>query len=433
MIPFHILERAYNTPLMITAEKWSAIMGVVGRGQLDLSGLAGRLDAELVESAAVPVARKPVLHSGEKGVAEIPIIGSLVARGSGTGRGSGLLSYQTLKRQLVAAVENPTIGAILLDCCSHGGEVGGCFALADLIRDVNGYKPVWAHINESAYSAGYALASAAGRVLLTPSAGGGSIGVFMAHLDKSARFDKDGEKITYIFSGAKKIDGNPAGPLEKRVREELQAKVDALRGIFAAKVDTFRGLKEGAALATEAGVYMGSELIEAGLADAIASYDEARNELSAKINGHRRKTPMTTKQRMAALIAANEDSAEALAELGLKTEEQVAAMVAERLEGEKTTMQATIEQVKADADAQVQAAVEGIVQVYDACKMAGVEGLFAALLGEGVRTPEAAAPLILAEKAALDGKTRIESSVGAEAKKGADFVEYMRQKHSPTA
>lgn len=433
MIPFHILERAYNTPLMITAEKWSAIMGVVGRGQLDLSGLAPHLSADLAESAAVPVARKPVLNAGKKGVAEIPIIGSLVSRGTGTGTGSGLLSYQTLKRQIMAAVEDPAIGAILLDCSSHGGEVGGCFALADLIRDVNGYKPVWAHINESAYSAGYALASAAGRVLLTPSAGGGSIGVFMAHIDKSAKFDKDGEKITYIFSGAKKIDGNHAGPLEKRVREELQTKVDALRGIFAAKVDAFRGLKDGSALATEAGVYMGDDLVKVGLADGIASYDEALEELSAKINGQRRKSTMTTKQRMAALIAANEDSAEALAELNLHTQEQVEAIVAERLESERAAMQTTIEEAKAEVEAKVQAAVDGVKNVFAACKAAGVPELFAVLLDDGVMTAEAAAPLIVAEKAAIDGKTRIESNVGAEVKKGADFVNFMRQKHSPKA
>ena len=432
MIPFHVLGRLYNTPLLITPEKWCAIATAVSRGILDTSPVGLSLDNDLLIKAAVPTSRPSGASRG--GIAVIPVVGSLVARSSGFSGDSGLRSYQAIKRDLTAAMENPEIGGILLDVDSHGGEAGGCFAVADLIRqEISGVKPIWAHINEASYSAGYAIASAADRVLLTPTAGGGSIGVFMVHTDKSGKFEKDGVAHEYIFSGAKKIDGNPNGPLEKRVREELQAKVDALRGIFAAKVDTFRGLKEGSALATEAGVYMGEDLVKVGLADGIASYDEALAELSAKINGQRRKSTMTTKQRMAALIAANEDSAEALAELNLHTQEQVEAIVAERLEGERAAMQATIEEVKADVEAKVNAAVDGVKSVFAACKAAGVPELFAVLLDDGVLTAEAAAPLIVAEKAAIDGKSKIESNVGAEVKKGADFVKFMREKHSPKA
>ena len=432
MIPLHVLERVYNTPLLITPEKWCAIASVLGRGTIDLTPLQSSLDNDLLIKAAVPTSRPSGASRG--GVAVIPVVGSLVARSSGFSGDSGLRSYQAIKRDLAAAMENPEIGGILLDVDSHGGEAGGCFAVADLIRQkISGVKPVWAHINEASYSAGYAIASAADRVLLTPTAGGGSIGVFMVHTDKSEKFKQDGVAHEYIFSGAKKIDGNPSGPLEKRVREELQAKVDALRGIFAAKVDAFRGLKDGSALATEAGVYMGEDLVKVGLADGIASYDETLEELSAKINGHRRKKPMTTKQRMAALIAANEDSAEALAELHLYTQEQVDAIVAERIDSERASMQATVDQDKAEIEAKVGEAIAGVKHVYAACAAAGVQELFSVLLDDGVVTADAAAPLIVAEKAAIDGKTRIESHVGAEVKKGADFVEYMRKKHSPKA
>jgi capsid assembly protease len=432
MIPFHVLERAYNTPLLITPEKWCAIASVLSRGTVDFTILQTSLDENLLIKAAVPTSRPS--GASRVGVAVIPIVGSLVARAAGFSGDSGLRSYQSIKRDLTSAMENPEVGGILLDVDSHGGEAGGCFAVADFIRQqISGVKPVWAHINESSYSAGYAIASAADRVLLTPTAGGGSIGVFLVHTDKSGKFEKDGVAHEYIFSGAKKIDGNPNGPLEKRVREELQAKVDALRGIFAAKVDSFRGMKEGSAMATESGVYMGEELVKVGLADGIASYDETLEELSAKINGQRRKSPMTTKQRMAALIAANEDSAEALAELNLHTQEQVEAIVAERLEGEMAAMQTTIDEVKAEVDAKVGAAVDGVKQVLAACHAAGVPELAKMLLDDGVLTIESASPLILAEKAAIDGKTKIESNVGAEVKKGADFVDFMRQKHSPKA
>lgn len=435
MIPINVLARAYNTPLMITPEKWAALMGVIGRGQIDLSILQQQLNAELVEEAAVPTSRSPQVAGADRSVAVIPIIGSLVARGSGTGTGSGLLSYQTIKNELMKAVENPGIGAIMLDAASHGGEASGCFAIADLIREINGYKPVWAHINEAAYSACYAMVSAAGRVLLTPTAGGGSIGVLMAHVDKSAKFEQLGEKTTYIYSGAKKIDGNPNGPLDKRVLEELQARVDTMRDIFATKVDEFRNLKPGTAKATEAGTYMGNDLIEAGLADGIASFDDAYKELSEKINSSRRKKTMNTKQRMAALIAGNDDAVEALAELGY-----VACDVSEKATAELDLIKAENEQLKSiaekaeeDAKAKVEATISGALEVVSLCNESGIQAFAEVLLKDKVITAAAAAPLIIAEKAALDGKTRVESGVGAEVKKGAEFVDFMRKKHSPQA
>jgi len=53
-------------------------------------------------------------------------------------------------------VNDPQVQGILLDIDSPGGEAGGVFELAQRIRAASTLKPVWAHANDSAYSAAYA-------------------------------------------------------------------------------------------------------------------------------------------------------------------------------------------------------------------------------------------------------------------------------------
>lgn len=425
MIPLNILSRAYNTPLMITPEKWSALMGVVTRGQFDLGAMHEHLDAGLVASAARPMPH--VSQDGGSGIAIVSVCGSLVARSSGFSGGSGLRSYASIKNDINSALSDPEIGGILLDIDSHGGESAGCFALADFIRDASGRKPIFSYINESSYSAGYAIAAATERIYAGPTSGGGSVGVFMVHVDKSKMFEKEGVAYEYIYSGAKKIDGNPNGPLDKRVRGELQEKVDALRSIFAGKVDLFRGLKEGSALSTEAGVFMGQELIDIGFADSLATFDDALNELRASITNRQigRKPNMTTKQRMAALIENNEDAPAALAELGWVKAEAMQASV------EPVDVSAMVaEGIKEQAVGMREAFVAEVTSIAAMCALAGIPDLAVALLQDGVVTAEAAKPLILAEKAAVDGKVKIASTVGPESKKPNNFVEFMQKNHS---
>ena len=416
MIPLNILARAYNTPLLLTPEKWAALIGVVSRGSFDLNGMAG-LDEVALASAFNPTPR-PAMEGGE-GIAIITVAGSLVARSSGFSGGSGLRSYASIKRDLQAVLNDDGIGGIMLDLDSHGGEVAGCFALADLIREASSRKPVFAYVNEAAYSAGYALAASAQRIFVSPTSGGGSIGVFMAHTDKSKLFEKEGVAYEYIYSGAKKIDGNPNGPLEKRVRDELQARVDTLRDLFAERIDAFRGLKAGTAKATEAGVFMGQELIETGLADELATFDQALSSLSATIN-HRQggKRTMTTKERMAALIESNDDAPQALAELGFFPKDQ--AQTAEQVDVSALVEAAVEEKVTA-----VVAEIEGISTL---CTMAGLPEMATMLIKDRLLTVEAAKPLILEEKAQRDA-VQINSTVGPEVKKTNNFVEFMRQQY----
>jgi ClpP class serine protease len=147
--------------------------------------------------------------------------------------------------------------------------VAGVFDLADRIRALRSTKPVWAFVAEHAFSAGYALASQADRILLPRTGAVGSIGVVVMHADLSGQLDQDGLRVTLVHSGQHKIDGNPYGPLPAAVRNDIQREIDMLRVLFAETVAAGRAgrLSQEAALATEAATYRGAEAVAAGLAD----------------------------------------------------------------------------------------------------------------------------------------------------------------------
>jgi ClpP class serine protease len=106
--------------------------------------------------------RKPYRTTSD-GTAIIPIIGSLVNRGSFMDVLSGILSYEILKRDIGMAASDKAVKAIVLDIDSPGGEAVGAFEAAEVVADAAKVKQVTAVANGLCCSAAYAIASAATR------------------------------------------------------------------------------------------------------------------------------------------------------------------------------------------------------------------------------------------------------------------------------
>lgn len=274
----HIAARAVNRALLVEpgyARTWFSAMGE----RMHMSALVDA-QGQVVAAADMPAiagaygrrSDSGKLYSVQNGVAIVPVEGTLVHKSGYVGSSSGMMGYDGLEAQLKAAMADPTVRGILLDIDSPGGEVAGVQELARIIGAST--KPVWSHANEMAASAGYWLASAADRVLLTETAEVGSVGVLMAHADRSGQLASDGIKVTLIYSGARKVDGNPFGPLPDDVRADLQDDLDGLRNTFASSVATHRGLTTDQVLATEARLYRGQAAVDQGLADQVMSFDE---------------------------------------------------------------------------------------------------------------------------------------------------------------
>lgn len=302
---FHaqIAQRAFNTPLLVEPSKAMAFLAglgprITGR-QLRLTGMD--IADEDLTRAALP-ARAGILTNGlaeqiqrngqlpyalVEGVAVIEISGVLVHRGAWIGQSSGQTSYEGIAAQLAAAAADPLVGGIALEIDSFGGEVAGVFDLADAIRAARSAVPVWSFVAEHAFSAGYALASQADRIILPRTGAVGSIGVVVMHADLSGQLSDAGVTVTLIHSGAHKVDGNPYEPLPDPVRERTQNEIDGLRSLFAETVGAGRGrrLTAEAALATEAECYRGAEAVAAGLADEVSDPASAFAAFTALVNG----------------------------------------------------------------------------------------------------------------------------------------------------
>ncbi len=229
----------------------------------------------------------------ETGIAMVPVIGPLVARGDWITDLLGAMSYGDLTASIASAFEDTSARAVMLEIDSPGGEVGGLFDLVERIAALKAGtgKPVWVVASESALSAAYAIASTADRLYVTRTAEVGSVGVVAVHIDESVADAMAGLKWTLIHAGAKKIDGNPHEPLSGTSYADIQADVDALHAEFVRLVAKNRGLAAEAVRATEAGIYRGLSGVEIGFADRVGTLDRALADLTSSLNTARAAAP----------------------------------------------------------------------------------------------------------------------------------------------
>ncbi|MBF0626106.1 MAG: S49 family peptidase, partial [Magnetococcales bacterium] len=270
---------------MVSPARLEAILSVIG-GRIGIEGAGFAPDIP-------PPAASDGLIITPNGIALVPIHGTLAKRVGAVEAASGLTGYAAVEEMILDAATDPAVRAILLDIDSPGGEVGGVFDLAAMIREARQSKPVWA-VADDAFSAAYLLASAAERIYLPQTAGVGSVGVIAVHVDESQRDAQEGRRYTTVFAGARKNDFSSHEPLSGDARNRIQAEVDRLYGMSVATVAANRGMTEEAVRATEAGIYFGANALVAGLADRVGTLRDALAELSAVI--HPPHTTLTTQK-----------------------------------------------------------------------------------------------------------------------------------------
>jgi signal peptide peptidase SppA len=288
----HLASRLYGTPLLLARSKLDIILSVLGsrvgwsESAPDLAHSANSAHSSRLGPFSL-VNLPQDLSSTTSGIAIISVTGSLVRRSIGVDAQSGLMSYAEIASAMDSAANDPSISGILLDIDSPGGEAGGVFELAQHIREIDAIKPVWALSCDSAYSAAYAIACAASRVLVTQTGGVGSIGVIAMHVDQSARDAQQGYRFTAVTAGECKNDLSPHEPMNKASTARLQAEVDRLYGLFVDHVAAMRGISAKAVRATQAASYFGPEAVDVGLADALCASDQVIAEFAAYLAGSR--------------------------------------------------------------------------------------------------------------------------------------------------
>lgn len=230
-----ILARFYNQPHCLAPEKLMAIHGVLRRR---LSGV--RADSELLSAMrADNQSRRRSSMAGS--VAVLPIIGTIVKRGGLMEESSGFASTDAIGRQLDALLADESVGSILLDVDSPGGETFGVQELAEKIFNARSRKPIEASVNPDMGSGALWIGTAADKVNITPSGWIGSLGVYMAHVDTSVQNEALGEKVTYISAGDYKVEGASEAPLSDEARAYYQSQVDSIYDQFTKAVAKHRG------------------------------------------------------------------------------------------------------------------------------------------------------------------------------------------------
>ncbi|MBU68545.1 MAG: serine peptidase [Cupriavidus sp.] len=286
-----LAQKMFNVPLAIHPRKAEIVIAALadrlGVGQmvrLDGSSIAPMAMEDDEYGFAEPGRTPRTGYDNVCGVAVIPVQGTLVQKLGSLRPWSGMSGYDGIRQNLFMALDDPEVKAIALDIDSPGGEVAGCFDLVDTIYGLRGRKPIWSILNEAAYSAAYAIASAADRIVVPRTGGVGSIGVICAHVDLSKALTAAGVKVTFITYGERKADGHAEIPLSEEALARFQADIDTMGGLFVDTVARNRNISAATVRDTQAATFLGAQGVALGLADEVAAPDAAFRALIQSIS-----------------------------------------------------------------------------------------------------------------------------------------------------
>ena len=201
--------------------------------------------------------------------------------------GSGGLSTQVFTGAFRDALDDPSIGGLLIDFDSPGGSVYGTGELATEIYNARGKKPIYGYVNSLCASAAYWVAAQCDQLFITPGGQAGSLGVYMQHIDESGALDKAGLKVEFISAGKYKVEGNSLGPLQSQARSHLQNQIDSYYSAFTSAVAKGRGVPVASVRGGfgEGRCLTAGDALKAGMVDGVCSFEEVIARLSQCIKG----------------------------------------------------------------------------------------------------------------------------------------------------
>jgi len=262
-----LLEQIANRPMLMAPLALHSMIAAAESGVTADARLAYREDGDWSPEGSKP----EHLVNIADGVGYVRIHGPLFPRYDIYTWWFGGTAYDVIAAAVGMLSADAGVTQIVLDIDSNGGRVQGCFECSRAIASARASKPITAYVNDAGFSAGYALACAASRIVITDTAGVGSIGVIGTHVDFSRMLESAGVKYTLITSGETKADLSPTAPLSDRARAELQDEINRLGELFFALVAENRGLDADAIRALQAGTYYGPAAVSAGLADEVGA------------------------------------------------------------------------------------------------------------------------------------------------------------------
>jgi signal peptide peptidase SppA len=214
----------------------------------------------------------PKAYIAEDGTGVIPIVGPIGKGLAPIERMTGAVDVNDIAETIDDYATNPQVTRIAFQVSSPGGTVTGVEELANKVRNIS--KPTMAYTDSEMASAAYWVASAADKVVASPSSTVGSIGVYMTVADMTEMAKAQGIKMVVIKSGKFKGAGIPGTSLSDEQIANLQDSVDAIHADFKASVLQTRKLVKAEDM--EGQVFSGKQAAQRGLVTGLAdSFNEA--------------------------------------------------------------------------------------------------------------------------------------------------------------
>ena len=151
-------------------------------------------------------------------------------------------SYEAIKDALVICADDAAITSIYMDFATGGGVVRGLDTASEMIRRVSAVKPVFAHTDSHAFSAGYWLACAAKQVTASRMAEIGSIGTLIVLENYTEAAANNGVKYHVFRAGEFKALGLPYEALSEKAATYIQDNLEKTNKFFLEHVSRSRNL-----------------------------------------------------------------------------------------------------------------------------------------------------------------------------------------------
>lgn len=192
----------------------------------------------------------------------------------------GSCDLEEVEEMLEDAVRDDAVKVIILSVDSPGGVSVGVPEFARRIR--NCPKRVIAFTESEACSAAYWIASQASEFFATPSSSVGSVGCYIAYLDESEAYRKDGYKMEVIKSGDLKGAGISGTALSDAQRKMLHDQTVEIHTDFKDDVKAVRSFVQDADM--EGQVFSGKVAASKGLVTGLVDgFDELMEKLDPEV------------------------------------------------------------------------------------------------------------------------------------------------------
>jgi ClpP class serine protease len=170
-----------------------------------------------------------------------------------------------LERQAMELQDRADVHTVVMCINSPGGHAAGVADTAMILRELAEVKRLVAYCDLEADSAGYYLAAAADEIYAPSTGMVGSISAYIALVDQSRAWEREGMKLEVFTDGDLKLIGMPGKPVLEQEREFLENRVAAVGARFKSFIRSRRPLVSEDAMQGQ--WFDGDVAVEIGLLD----------------------------------------------------------------------------------------------------------------------------------------------------------------------